>query len=229
MSAGQGKAIAERWRRKFSDLRRRTSPYQALAESASNGQVTLLETAEGEEPYEQPASKLRSADVRAGDLVLVLPVIDDQGAESFYVAGVIDDGTTRIPIGTSYRDGRAQTAADTPSTTSTTTFANAISWSWTDLPDGTYDIAVEYSYLAAHDTGGSIVFRSMCGGTAGTTRTLGASTGTVGTMRVEDISTFSGVVVAGGITIVGQHHASTSGTSYARNPVIKATATRTGD
>lgn len=166
-----------------------------------------------------PKAGQRVAMAKMGGAELVLGVISR-------VAETLLDLGAPI-VGQTYPKSLSQGSATNSSTTSVApTYADAITLSWSDLPDGTYDIDVVFAYLAAHASGGSVSLRSTCGASNGSAHALNADSGTTGTLRIEACTTYTSVVVAGGITIKGQYAVASSGTAYARNPTLKCVATR---
>lgn len=192
--------------------------YYAEARGASGAQLLVRDFGETDDQLE-PLDCLASEPIAVGATVLVAQL----GSGRRVVVGPV----WPAGVGQVYENGKSQGAADATSTTFVDpTFADAITLTWNAIPDGTYDLVVTFSFLAAHSTGGGVSFRSRVGATSVGGHTITVDSGAVGTLRVENVETYSNVVVAGGVTIKGQYACGTGGTSYAKNPLLRITAIR---
>lgn len=204
-----------------SDVKLRSAEVTAVASGLVTVQKVGAGTSEGDYARLIPAvpkTGSRVALAKMGGAELVLGVISR-------VAETLLDLGAPI-IGQSYAANVSASAATTATTTSNTTYATVRALTWSDLPDGTYDIFVDWSATFSDSSSGSINFRLKVGSTTDTVFTLGMTT-TRETIRFA--RTFSAVVVAGGITITAEYKRdSGSGTASARNPALSVIAIRKG-
>ena len=158
-----------------------------------------------------------------------LALIDVGGAP--LVLGAIGPVETLIDpgaplVGQVYHERTSSAAATTTSTTSTSVYATGISLTWSDLPDGTYDITLVGSLLAAHSTSAGVNIGVDCGGSVSANAGVSCPSGANPFTRIERNFTFSDVAVAGGITIKTVYKCASTGTASVANPCLQAYAKR---
>jgi hypothetical protein len=127
-------------------------------------------------------------------------------------------------IGQTYTSGDSASAATTATNTSTTTYVTARAYTWSTLPDGTYDLVVDWSAQFSDSASGSINVQLIAGVTNDAVFTLSLTTNRE---VLRFVRRFSAVAVTGGITFTIQYKRDAgSGTASARNPAIMIHATR---
>lgn len=130
-------------------------------------------------------------------------------------------------VGQVYIETDSAAAATTTSNTSNSAYVVARSFTWSALPDGTYDILVDFSLMIADSVPGAVDMRVVMGATNSTPRTLTPPNTANAETTFRHPLLFTGVVVAGGVTIQLQYKRNTgSGTALARNPAMSFHATR---
>lgn len=222
MSSG-GSRAAQLIKGKIHELALRMAIFQAPAVSVSSGMVTIQEDSD-DGPQQQAVPMLRGANIAAGDLVVVAPIGD---AGSWVALGSIDPADDRPAIGQVFTRQSSASAADTSTNTSTSTYVNARSVTWSDLPDGTYDVTIYFSVQESHSGSGSVHNRLTVNGVNDSDLSLSLTTAreSIGYTR-----SFADVAVTGGLSVVLAYKLNGgSGTITARNPAILATLTYKGD
>lgn len=161
----------------------------------------------------------RVALIKMGGAELVLGVISR-------VAETLLDLGAPI-VGQVYIETDSAAAATTTSNTSNSSYVVARSYTWSDLPDGTYDILVDWSLMIADSVPAGVDMRIVMGATNSSPRTLTPPNTANAETTFRHPLLFTGVVVAGGVTIQLQYKRNTgSGTALARNPAMSFHATR---
>lgn len=130
-------------------------------------------------------------------------------------------------IGQLFARSSAASAADTTSNTSTSAYVDARSATWSDIPDGTYDIEVIAGAAFSHLTSGNPHVRCTAGGINGTA--FGSLSITSTREQLRYAWSFSDVAIAGGVTVALEYKLNGgSGTISARNPSLLALFTFKG-
>jgi hypothetical protein len=115
-----------------------------------------------------------------------------------------------------------RTSALTSSTTSTTTFANALSLD-VALPSGTWTLTAIGGVKLRHSANSTNALQVTIGGTAGPTRLVNSDANVFSMTNAEaEVSSLSGTV-----TVTVDYRSDVAGTSSARNPWVWVAATRT--
>lgn len=221
--SGPQSRIASAIRRNISQQAAEVKIRSAAVTAVTAGLVTIRKvgSANDEGDYARlipavPKVGSRVALARMGGAELVLGVIS-RVAET-----LIDLGAP--VVGQVYATGTSASAATDATNTSNSTYATVRSITWSTIPDGTYDLVVDWSAAFSDSAAGSVNVRLQVGATTDTAFTLSLTTGRD---LLRFARTFSDVVIAGGITITAEYKRSSgSGTASARNPAIGVTATR---
>jgi hypothetical protein len=160
----------------------------------------------------------RVAIAQVGGSSLVLGVISAEEVEE------LDLGAPTI--GQVFARGAAASAASTTSNTSTSSYATALSATWSDVPDGTYDVVVMAGAAYSHSGSGNLHSRFTAGGSDGTEYSLSLTTARE---QIRYTWNFSNIVVVGGLTVTLAYKLNGgSGTISARNPSMLAMLTYKG-
>jgi hypothetical protein len=203
------------------DLRIRT----AEVSSVTSGLVSVIRP--GSVDPEGGIAKLIPKSPEPGDRVAIAMV-----GRTALVLGVIstieeEEVDLGAPlIGQLFIRGSAASAADTGTNNSTSVYANARSATFSDIPDGVYDIQVESGAAFSHSGSGNLHSRVTAGGNNGTAFSLSLTTTRE---QIRYVWTFSNVTVVGGITVVHEYKLNGgSGTISARNPSMSVSLTYKG-
>lgn len=215
--------IAEAINRLIKKNRQAVRIVAAAVTAFSAGRTTIRRA--GSTQPEAGLPRLIPAVPKAGDRVAVAAIggaATVLGVISRAAVGLLDLGAPLV--GQSYDTGDSASAATTASNTSNTTWETVRSFTWSSLPDGTYDLVVDWSAQFSDSAASSINVRLVVAGANDTTFTISVPT-TRETLRY--VRTFDDQVVAGGLTVTIQYKRNSgSGTAAARNPAMKLTATR---
>jgi hypothetical protein len=129
-------------------------------------------------------------------------------------------------IGQVFARGAAASAASTTTNTSTSAYATALSATWSDIPDGTYDVVVMAGAAYSHSGSGNLHSRFTAGGSDGTEYSLSLTTSRE---QIRYTWNFSNIVVVGGLTVTMAYKLNGgSGTISDRNPSMLAMLTFKG-
>lgn len=145
------------------------------------------------------------------------------------ILGVLGTAATNQPrIGSIIPLSFSSSSATAATNTSNSTYATvrSITWTSSDIPNGTYDLTLQWDAQFSDSSGGSLNFRPTVNGVVDTVQTLTISTARE---RVGYTRTFTGQVVSGGLTaLIEYKRDSGTGTAACRNPRILVLARRTG-
>lgn len=212
-------SAAEAIRRSQNRQREGLRPFRAEVTGITSDLVELQRTgASVDEDAGYPL--LIPGAVEVGDEIVAL---DLGGAP--VVLGRLGDIETPM-IGQVFVRGASASAADDPSNTSTSVYETAIEATFADLPDGTYDVVIDYNVSESHSSSGNVHNRLTVGGVDDTAFSLSLTTARepIGYTRA-----FSDVTIVGGITIAAMYKLNGgSGTISARNPSLRAWFTYKG-
>jgi hypothetical protein len=214
-------AIEDLIKERLRGLRIRTG----AVSSEADGLVSLIRpgSTEPEGGYARlipkaPAAGDRVAIAQVGGTALVLGVISAEEVEE------VDLGAPTI--GQVFARGAAASAASTTTNTSTSAYATALSATWSDIPDGTYDVVVMAGAAYSHSGSGNLHSRFTAGGSDGTEYSLSLTTSRE---QIRYTWNFSNIVVVGGLTVTMAYKLNGgSGTISARNPSMLAMLTFKG-
>jgi hypothetical protein len=197
--------------------------YRATVTDVSGGLVSILRTGD-------------TVDEDAGYPVIVpgIPAVDDEvvcvnlgGAP--LILGILGTAATNQPrIGQTIVQATTTVSATAGTNTSNTTYATvrSVNWDGSDIPDGTYNLMVDWSAQFSDSASGSINVRLTVGATVDTVFTVGMSTNRE---RLAFAREFNGVALTGGVTVTIEYKRNSgTGTATAANPRIVLLATRVG-
>jgi hypothetical protein len=166
------------------------------------------------------------------------PVVGDRVAltaigGTTVIAGVLVSSLSPLDlkaplVGQIYTLPFSSSSATAATNTSNATYATlrSVAWSSSEIPDGTYDLVVEWDAQFSDSAGGSLNFRPTVNGVVDTVQTLSVGTARE---RLGYIREFDAQVVSGGLTVLIEYKRdSGSGTASARNPRMLVFATRKG-
>lgn len=202
--------------------------WRAEGRSVTAGRAVIRQNGETSDDEETYPILVNAAPTPGFDSVM-LPT---DGA-SVHLGVLLQSGNDSLVlgIGQAITDGDSQNNADNSSTSNNDpgSFVNAMQLV-TSVPNGTYDVLVDGSFLGGHSAGDSVQFRVSVNGTAGNTRAK--SVPSSGTTQLRAARKFSGITVSGGtLTCVIEYRrgdALTGETASASGPAIAMTATRKG-
>jgi hypothetical protein len=160
----------------------------------------------------------RVAIAQVGGSSLVLGVISAADVDS------IDLGAPLA--GQTFARHASASAATTTSNTSTSTYVTAIAPTWSDIPDGTYDIVIDFGADYGHSSSGSVHNRLTVNGVNDSELSLSLTTAF---RYLRYTRVFADVTVSGGLTVTHAYKLNGgSGTISARNPAMLALLTWKG-
>jgi hypothetical protein len=165
-----------------------------------------------------PATGDRVAIAQVGGTALVLGVISAAEVEE------IDLGAPTI--GQVFVRQSSASAASDGSNTSTSVYDTALSPTWSDIPDGTYDVVIDFGLAYSHSSSGSVHSRLTVNGVNDSELSLSLTTARE---YIRYTRAFSNVAIVGGLTVTLAYKLNGgSGTISARNPAIFAALTYKG-
>jgi hypothetical protein len=212
-------AAADALNRQRNRQREGLRPFRAEVTSVDAGLISLQRSgATVDEDAGYPI--LIPGAVETGDEIVAL----DLGGAPI-VLGKLGPQTTPM-VGQVFARHSSASAATTTTNTSTSTYVTARSETWSDIPDGTYDVLIDFSAAYSHSSSGSVHNRLTVGSTTDSELSLSLTTARE-TLRYT--RSFSNVVVSGGLTVTLEYKLNGgSGTISARNPAIFAALTYKG-
>lgn len=199
------------------------TPFRATVTGVTSGLVSIQRG--GDDTDEDAGYPVLATGIPAVDDEVV--AIDLGGAP--LILGVLGTAATNQPrIGDVIPLSFSSSSATAATNTSNATYATVRSVTWTDsdIPDGTYDLTVHWEAQFSDSASGSLNFRPTINGTIDTVQTLSLTTARE---RVGYTRSKPGEVISGGLTVTIEYKRdSGTGTASARNPSLLVLARRTG-
>jgi hypothetical protein len=185
----------------------------------TDGTLTLREVGT-DVVHDEPYLALASPSPYAAEDYVIVGEVMGRGSRGSSTRVVIGKPTNNSPV--TLADAKSQATADTPNTSSISTYADAVVLSLV-LAAGTWSVTAHGGLLLSHNVS-QASWRIEIDGNAPSAHTLALVT----EQKVNAAHSVTGIAGGRTITVKVQYRSFTAGTSTARNPSVMVTAIRTG-